>query len=78
MGRAAVAGLAIAVAFSAAGSALGQTAGDGEGIPSAVDRERILLVLPFDNRTGQPGPESIREERPTCLRAVFARRALSR
>jgi tetratricopeptide (TPR) repeat protein len=71
VGRAAVAGLAIAVAFSAAGSALGQTAGDGEGTPSAVDRGRILLVLPFDNRTGQPSLEWIREAAANLLTSRF-------
>ena len=38
--------------------------------PAAVDR--ILLVLPFDNRTGQPSLEWIREAAPEILSSRFA------
>ena len=68
---AAVAGLAIAVAFSAAGFARAQSAGDSDGNPSAADRGRILLVLPFDNRTGLPSLEWIREAAANLLTSRF-------
>jgi tetratricopeptide (TPR) repeat protein len=44
----------------------GATAGAPEG------RGRILLVLPFDNRTGQPSLEWIREAAPQILSSRFA------
>ena len=50
---------------------MGQSAGDGEGTPSAADRGRILLVLPFDNRTGQPSLEWIREAAAELLTQPF-------
>jgi tetratricopeptide (TPR) repeat protein len=37
----------------------------------SVGRGRILLVLPFDNRTGQPSLEWIREAAPTILSSRF-------
>lgn len=39
---------------------------------SAEGRDRILLVLPFDNRTGQPSLEWIREAAPEILSSRFA------
>jgi tetratricopeptide (TPR) repeat protein len=46
-----------------------------QGQPAAEDasagRGRILLVLPFDNRTGQPSLEWIREAAPEILSARF-------
>ena len=38
---------------------------------SAADRGRILLVLPFDNRTGQPSLEWIREAAAELLSSRF-------
>ena len=38
----------------------------------AAGKNRILLVLPFDNRTGQPNLEWIREAAPEILNARFA------
>ncbi len=49
-------------------SAIGQSAG-AEG--SAAGRGRILLVLPFDNRSGQPSLEWIREAAPEILSSRF-------
>jgi hypothetical protein len=43
-----------------------------EQASSAADRTRILLVLPFDNRTGQPSLEWIREAAADLLSARFA------
>ena len=40
--------------------------------PSAGDRGRIVLVLPFDNRTGQPSMEWIREASAEILRSRLA------
>ena len=39
---------------------------------SAGERGRILLVLPFDNRSGQPSLEWIREAAPEILSSRFA------
>lgn len=39
---------------------------------AAADRGRILLVLPFDNGTGQPNLEWMREAAPEVLDARFA------
>lgn len=50
--------------------AAGQAAGDGT--PSTADHGRILLVLPFDNRTGQPSLEWIREAAANLLSSRFA------
>ena len=44
----------------------------GQAPPSASGRGRILLVLPFDNRTGQPSLEWIREAAPEILSSRFA------
>ena len=46
----------------------GATEGDLRG----SDRGRILLVLPFDNRTGQPSLEWIREAAAEILSSRFA------
>ncbi len=40
--------------------------------PAAADRGRILLVLPFDNRTGQPSLEWIREASAEILTSRLA------
>ena len=65
------AGLGLAFALSAAVPACGQAAA-GSGFGPAEDRGRILLVLPFDNRTGQPSLEWIREAAPEILSSRFA------
>ena len=44
----------------------------------ASGQDRILLVLPFDNRTGQPNLEWIREAAPAILGARLIRRVLKR
>ena len=49
--------------------ALGQAAEVGR---NAGGSGRILLVLPFDNRTGQPSLEWIREAAPEILGSRFA------
>jgi tetratricopeptide (TPR) repeat protein len=65
---AAAAGLGLVVALSMTVSTRAQTA--AESNPAAG--VRILLVLPFDNRTGQPSLEWIREAAPEILGARFA------
>lgn len=61
--------------FSAAG-AFGQAApnaaDDSELANSSAGRGRVLLVLPFDNRTGQPSLEWIREAAAEILSSRFA------
>ena len=44
----------------------------GSGSDRAADRGRILLVLPFDNNSGQPSLEWIREAAPEILSSRFA------
>ena len=68
---AARAGLTIVIALSIAFCARGQSADGGAVTPSAADRGRILLVLPFDNRTGQPSLEWIREAAADLLSSRF-------
>jgi hypothetical protein len=50
-------------------------AAHGQGQPAAEGsksgQDRILLVLPFDNRTGQPNLEWVREAAPEILGARF-------
>jgi tetratricopeptide (TPR) repeat protein len=64
----------ILVACFAAVCARGQAANNG-GAPSAsplaADRGRILLVLQFDNRTGQPSLEWVREAAANLLSSRF-------
>lgn len=50
--------------------ARGQTSADAPAA-SAPGKGRILLVLPFDNRTGQPSLEWIREAAPELLSSRF-------
>ena len=65
--RAWLAALALVLVFSS--SARGQSAAaDG----SAAGHGRILLVLPFDNHSGQPSLEWIREAAPEILSSRFA------
>jgi tetratricopeptide (TPR) repeat protein len=56
-------GVGLALAIAAAAPARGQ---------AASESGRILLVLPFDNRTGQPSLEWIREAAPEILSSRFA------
>ncbi len=60
-------GLAVALAVTLTVTARGQAAAD-----SGAGHGRILLVLPFDNRTGQPSLEWIREAAPEILGSRFA------
>jgi tetratricopeptide (TPR) repeat protein len=59
-----------------AAAALGQTPADtadtGETANSTAGHGRVLLVLPFDNRTGQPSLEWIREAAAEILSMRFA------
>jgi tetratricopeptide (TPR) repeat protein len=72
-GRSALAWLAIALAAGACVPVLGQAAGNAaEKAGAAADTGRILLVLPFDNRTGQPSLEWIREAAPEIVDSRFA------
>jgi tetratricopeptide (TPR) repeat protein len=65
------AGLGLAIALSMTVCALAQApSGATAGAPEG--RGRILLVLPFDNRTGQPSLEWIREAAPQILSSRFA------
>jgi tetratricopeptide (TPR) repeat protein len=61
-------GLAFALALSLAVCAAAQKS-EGAGPAAGA---RILLVLPFDNRTGQPSLEWIREAAPEILGSRFA------
>jgi tetratricopeptide (TPR) repeat protein len=69
-------GFGFALAVTAMTSARGQaTAGDSAASQtsdaSGAGRGRILLVLPFDNRSGQPSLEWIREAAPEILSSRF-------
>jgi tetratricopeptide (TPR) repeat protein len=59
--------LAISLCLSLSGFAAGQSASQG----AAAGRGRILLVLPFDNRSSQPSLEWIREAAPEILGSRF-------
>lgn len=48
-----------------------QTPADNTASTPAADRGRILLVLPFDNRTGQPNLEWVREAAAELLSSRF-------
>ena len=63
----------IAVFLLAFAAGAQSTAGANAGGPdSSEGRGRILLVLPFDNRSGQPSLEWIREAAPEILSSRFA------
>ena len=62
------AGLAFALALSASTSARAQA----PAVPLPAAGGRILLVLPFDNRTGQPSLEWIREAAAEILSRRFS------
>jgi tetratricopeptide (TPR) repeat protein len=64
---------AAAIVFCAAFAAIcarGQAGADGAA--SEAGGSRVLLVLPFDNRTGQPSLEWVREAAAEILSARFA------
>ena len=48
-----------------------QAPGPIEAAAATAGKDRILLVLPFDNRTGQPSLDWIREAAPALLSARF-------
>src|SRR5580692_1424645 len=60
-------GLGLVVAATMSAAACAQASGD-----NGAGRGRILLVLPFDNRSGQPSLEWIREAAPEILSSRFA------
>ena len=53
-------------------NAYGQAAGDSGADRPGAGRGRILLVLPFENRSGLPSLEWIREAAPEILSSRFA------
>jgi len=59
------------VLFAAIG-AQGQATADNAAATPTADRGRILLVLPFDNRTGQPNLEWVREAAAELLSSRFS------
>jgi tetratricopeptide (TPR) repeat protein/TolB-like protein len=64
----------IALTWMLTAKAHGQAAAGDNGADQAgsgADRGRILLVLPFDNRSGQPSLEWIREAAPEILGSRF-------
>ncbi|MGB6721288.1 MAG: tetratricopeptide repeat protein, partial [Terracidiphilus sp.] len=67
---AAAAAVAMVSALFAARGVPAQSPADDAG--PAADRGRILLVLPFDNRTGQPSLEWIREAAADLVSSRFA------
>jgi tetratricopeptide (TPR) repeat protein len=64
--------VAVSMAFFAFTYSQGQVPAEGApGGTPAADRGRILLVLPFDNRTGQPSLEWVREAAAELLGSRF-------
>lgn len=67
--------VAIAFLFSVAVTAQvvpsSQAPAPAEAATATAGKDRILLVLPFDNRTGQPSLEWIREAAPALLSSRF-------
>jgi TolB-like protein len=59
-------------AMSAAGQAAANGPDDGRAGAAAAGGAKVLLVLPFDNRTGLPSLEWIREAAADVLTARFA------
>ena len=66
------AGVVLVLALFLALHARGQTGAENGQEGSGESRGRILLVLPFDNRTGQPSLEWIREAASSLLSSRFA------
>jgi tetratricopeptide (TPR) repeat protein len=69
--RAAALWLGLLLTATLAATIHGQSAADNAGPLSAAGHGRILLVLPFDNRSGQPSLEWIREAAPEILGSRF-------
>ncbi|MGC9158821.1 MAG: tetratricopeptide repeat protein [Terracidiphilus sp.] len=66
-------GLSLTLALLVPGLARAQAAGENDPVMGSVgDRGRILLVLPFDNRSGQPSLEWIREAAAEILSSRLA------
>jgi len=63
--------IGVLMALFTAVCAHGQAAADNTAATPAADRGRILLVLPFDNRTAQPNLEWIREAAADLLSSRF-------
>ncbi|MGB8029113.1 MAG: tetratricopeptide repeat protein [Terracidiphilus sp.] len=63
---------AICARGQASGDASGSGAAGGDGTASEAGGSRVLLVLPFDNRTGQPNLEWMREAAAEVLSTRFA------
>jgi hypothetical protein len=83
IGRLAVrAGLELALALSVLTAwtfcARAQATAEGSPAGPVEGRSRILLVLPFDNRSGQPSLEWIREAAPQILSSRFASAGFAR
>jgi tetratricopeptide (TPR) repeat protein len=70
--RTAFAALGLVLSLSIGAPARGQSSADTASDRAAEGTGRILLVLPFDNRTGQPSLEWIREAAPEILGMRFA------
>ena len=64
--------LALSVLTARAVAARAQATAEGGPAGPVEGRSRILLVLPFDNRSGQPSLEWIREAAPEILSSRFA------
>ncbi|MDR3754807.1 MAG: tetratricopeptide repeat protein [Terracidiphilus sp.] len=62
----------LCVLAAAAGAQEQANAATGEGGPRSSRGGRVLLVLPFDNRTGQPNLEWVREAAAEILSMRFA------
>ena len=57
--------------YAAAVLVAGAMGAEGQSAAATADKGRILLVLPFDNRTGQPNLEWMREAAAEILSARF-------
>ena len=68
----AILGLALAFALTTAACLSAQTDGSASPTPGGAGGGKILLVLPFDNRSGQPSLEWVREAAPDILSSRFA------
>ena len=65
------AGFLFSVAVSGQVVPSSQAPAPTEAATASAGKDRILLVLPFDNRTGQPSLEWIREAAPALLSSRF-------
>ena len=63
--------LAFSCAVSGQTAQQSQVPSPAEAAAATAGKDRILLVLPFDNRTGQPSLEWVREAAATLLSARF-------